>query len=377
MIKDIIVLGSTGSIGTQTLDVCRKLGIKVKAISGNHNDKLLEQQCREFKPDFCWVSEEKYSALKTALADTNVKVITSDSALDSLAYEQKADLLLNALMGIRGLKPTLATIESGKRIALANKETLVAGGDIVMKRAAEKGVQILPVDSEHSAIFQCLQSGKKPKKILLTASGGPFYGKKREELRNITPADALRHPNWSMGAKITIDSSTLMNKGLELIEAVHLFGVHPEQIEVIIHRESIIHSMVEFPDNAVIAQLGLPDMRLCIQYAITYPERVESPVGSIDFSSLGGLTFAKPDEETFTLLPLAREAIQKGGNLPAAVNGANEAAVMLFLAGKIKYLDIFDLVEAAASAAVYQKEPAVSDILETDAAAREFIYGRT
>lgn len=377
MIKDIIVLGSTGSIGTQTLDVCRRLGVKVNAISGNTNDKLLEQQCREFRPAVCWVGAEKYNALKTALADTNVKVITSDSELDNLAYEQKADLLLNALMGIRGLKPTLAAIESGKQIALANKETLVAGGDIVMKKAAEKGVRILPVDSEHSAIFQCLQCGKKPKRILLTASGGPFYGKKREELKNITPADALKHPNWSMGAKITVDSSTLMNKGLELIEAVHLFNVNPEAVEVIIHRESIIHSMVEFPDSAVIAQLALPDMRLCIQYAITYPERVESPVGSLDFNKLSGLTFAKPDEETFTLLPLAREAIKKGGNLPAAVNGANEAAVMLFLAGKIKYSDIFDLVEAAAANAVFQKEPAVSDILETDAAARAYIYGRT
>jgi 1-deoxy-D-xylulose-5-phosphate reductoisomerase len=377
MINDIIILGSTGSIGTQSLDVCRKLGLKVNAISGNNNDKLLEQQCREFQPAVCWVSEQKYASLKTALADTAVKVITSDSALDSLAYEQKADLLLNSLMGIRGLKPTLAAIESGKNIALANKETLVAGGDIVMKKAAEKDVRILPVDSEHSAIFQCLQSGKEPKKILLTASGGPFYGKKREELKNITPADALKHPNWSMGAKITIDSSTLMNKGLELIEAVHLFNVKPEAIEVIIHRESIIHSMVEFPDSAVIAQLGLPDMRLCIQYAITYPERVESPVASLDFTKLSALTFAKPDEETFTLLPLAREAIKKGGNLPAAVNGANEAAVMLFLAGKIGYLDIFDLVDAAASAAVFQKEPSVSGIMETDAAAREYIYGRT
>lgn len=376
MVRNIIVLGSTGSIGTQTLDVARHLGLNVAAVSGYNNDSLLEKQCREFKPVYCWVSKEKYNSLKTALADTNTKVITGDDALDGLAYEQKADLLLNSLMGIRGLKPTLSAIESGKQVALANKETLVAGGSIVMRKAAEKGITILPVDSEHSAIFQCLQGGAKPKKILLTASGGPFYGKKREELKDITPSDALKHPNWNMGAKITIDSSTLMNKGLELIEAVHLFSVAPDDIEVIIHRESVIHSMVEFADNVVVAQLAQPDMRLCIQYALTYPKRNVSSVKELDFYSLGSLTFAKPDEQTFSLLPLAREAIKKGGNLPAAINGANEAAVSLFLNGKIKYLDIFELVAKAAEKTVYHKNPTIADIMDTDKAAREFVFGR-
>lgn len=376
MVKDIIVLGSTGSIGTQTLDVARLLGLNVKALSGYNNDSLLEKQCREFKPAYCWVCEEKYNSLRIALADTDTKVITGDEALDNLAFEQKADLLLNSLMGIRGLKPTLAAIESGKQIALANKETLVAGGEIVMKKASEKGIKILPVDSEHSAIFQCLQGGGKPRKVLLTASGGPFYGKKREELKNITPSDALKHPNWNMGAKITIDSSTLMNKGLELIEAVHLFSVDPKDIEVIIHRESIIHSMVEFFDNAVVAQLANPDMRLCIQYALTYPARLKSAVKSLDFFSIGALTFAKPDEQTFTLLPLARQAIKKGGNLPAAVNGANEAAVSLFLNRKISYLQIFEFVSDAFENAIYKKDPSVTDIMETDKAAREYVFTR-
>ncbi|HAN21315.1 MAG: 1-deoxy-D-xylulose-5-phosphate reductoisomerase [Clostridiales bacterium GWF2_36_10] len=373
MVKDIVILGSTGSIGTQALEVAKRLDLNVKALSGYNNDSLLEEQCRLFKPEFCWVCNEKYNSLKIALADTKTKVITGDEALETIAFEQKADLLLNSLMGIRGLKPTLAAIESGRQIALANKETLVAGGEVVIKRASDKGIKILPVDSEHSAIFQCLQGGVKPKKILLTASGGPFYGKKRAELENITPADALKHPNWSMGAKITIDSSTLMNKGLELIEAVHLFSVAPEDIEVIIHRESIIHSMVEFSDNAVIAQLAKPDMRLCIQYALTYPDRLECSVERMDFCSVGAFTFAKPDEETFTLLPLAREAIKKGGNLPAAVNGANEAAVALFLNGKIKYLDIFDKVQRAYENSEFIKNPTIDDIMETDKAAREFV----
>ncbi|PKM63014.1 MAG: 1-deoxy-D-xylulose-5-phosphate reductoisomerase [Firmicutes bacterium HGW-Firmicutes-21] len=376
MVRDIIVLGSTGSIGRQTLDVAGRLGLNVVAVSGYNNDSLLEEQCRLFKPAFCWVCEEKYSDLKTALADTHTKVITGEDNLDNLAGEQKADLLLNALMGIRGLKPTLAAIESGKTIALANKETLVAGGDIVMKKARERGVQLLPVDSEHSAVFQCLQGGVKPKRILLTASGGPFYGRKRNELKEITAVDALKHPNWSMGVKITIDSSTLMNKGLELIEAVHLFDMEPDDIEVIIHKESIIHSMVEFHDNTVLAQLALPDMRLCIQYALTYPERTESPVGRTDFFKIGALSFDKPDEQTFSLLPLAREAIKKRGNIPAAVNGSNEAAVSLFLNGKIGYLDIFDIVTTASENAVFIKNPTVADIMETDKAAREFVFWR-
>ncbi|MDD4164274.1 MAG: 1-deoxy-D-xylulose-5-phosphate reductoisomerase [Eubacteriales bacterium] len=377
MIKSIIILGSTGSIGRQTLEVAHNLGLNVSALSGYNNVKVLEEQCRRFKPLICWVSETKYHELKTALADTGTKVITGNDALDNLSYETEADLLLNSIMGMRGLKPTLAAIDSGKQIALANKETLVAGGEIVMQKVAEKGTTILPVDSEHSAIFQCLQGGVKPKKLLLTASGGPFFGKKRFELNKITPEEALKHPNWSMGKKITIDSSTLMNKGLELIEAVHLFSVAPENIEVIIHRESVIHSMVEYADGAVIAQLAKPDMRLCIQYALTYPNRLQSPVQGIDFLKIGSLTFAEPDEETFTLLPLARNAIKKGGNIPAAVNGANESAVSLFLEKKISYLDIFDLVAQAAENAVYIKKPSLDDILQTDKAAREFVRAKT
>lgn len=376
LIRDLVILGSTGSIGKQALEVVRLLGLNVKAISGYNNEKLLEAQCREFKPDLCWVSERKYNSLKISLADTSTKVITGDQNLDEMAFGTRADMLLNSLMGIRGLKPTLAAIESGKHIALANKETLVTGGELVIGKAKAKKVRIIPVDSEHSAIFQCLRGDEKPKKILLTASGGPFLGKKREDLKTITPGEALRHPNWNMGAKISIDSATLMNKGLELIEAVHLFAVSPKDIQVIIHRESIIHSMVEYMDNTVIAQLAKPDMKLCIQYAFTYPKRQNSLTESIDFYNIKGLSFDKPDEQTFVLLPLAREAIIKSGNLPAAVNGANEAAVSLFLDGKIGFLDIFDKVVEAYEKTSFIEHPTLTDIFETDKAARDFVLNR-
>ena len=372
--KTICLLGSTGSIGVQSLDVAEKYGYKISALAANRSVAKLEEQCRRFKPDTAYISESCYSDLKTRLADTNTKIVTGEGALEALASESKGDTVINALMGIRGLRPTLSAIEAKKDVALANKETLVAGGEIVMSKVAEKGVKLLPVDSEHSAIFQCLQGGGKIKRILLTASGGPFYGKTYGELKEITPADALKHPNWSMGQKITIDSSTLMNKGLEFIEAMHLFNVLPEQIEVIIHRESVIHSMVEFEDNAVIAQLGSPDMRLCIQYALTYPNRAPSLATPLDFKTIKALSFDVPDEETFSLLALAKRAAAKGGSMPAVMNGANEAAVALFLDGKIKYTDIFEAVTEVTESAPFTLSPSLEQIEEADVFAREQIY---
>lgn len=374
MRKTITVLGSTGSIGVQTLDVAEKYGFVVESISAYSNVKLAEEQCRKFGIKNVCIGEKYYNDLKLALVDTNVNVSAGDEAVSQMAFECKSDLLYNSVMGIAGMKPTLSALRGGvKKIAFANKETLVAGGDIVMKEVREKGAVLFPVDSEHSAIFQCLQGGGEVKKILLTASGGPFFGKKRNELENIRPEDALRHPNWNMGAKITIDSSTMMNKGLEIIEAAHLFGVSPKNIQVVIHRESIIHSMVEFCDGAVLAQMGSPDMRLCIQYAATYPDRLPSSVKPLNFWEMGGLTFHKPDTETFTLLDTAVWAFEKGGNIPAAMNGANEEAVALFLKGKCKYLQIFDIVREAAENANYIKEPTEVEIFETDKASREYV----
>ena len=377
MSKTITILGSTGSIGVQTLDVAEKYGYTVEGISAYSNVALAEAQCRKFGIKHCCIGEKYYKDLKTALADTDTVVTSGEDAVSEMAYNCRSDVLYNSVMGIAGMKPTLAAIRGGvKKIAFANKETLVAGGTIVMKEAREKGVTLLPVDSEHSAIFQCLQCGNKASKIILTASGGPFFGKKRNELENITPEDALKHPNWSMGAKITIDSSTMMNKGLEIIEAAFLFDMSPDDIEVVIHRESIIHSMVEFCDGAVIAQLGSPDMRLCIQYAATYPERFPSSVKKLDFAQIGKLTFHAPDRETFTLLDTAVNSFKKGGNIPAAMNGANEEAVALFLARKIKYTDIFDMVAEAAEKAKFIENPTETDIFETDIAAREYVKSR-
>ncbi len=377
MKKTITVLGSTGSIGTQTLDVAEKYGFVVEGISAHSNVKLAEEQCRKFGIKKVCIGEKYYSELKTALADTNTLVVAGEEAVAEMAYNCKSDLLYNSVMGIAGMKPTLSAIRGGvKKIAFANKETLVAGGSIVMREARENGAVLLPVDSEHSAIFQCMLCGKEVRKILLTASGGPFFGKKREELENIRPEDALKHPNWSMGAKITIDSSTMMNKGLEIIEAAHLFSVSPDDIEVVVHRESIIHSMVEFCDGAVIAQLGSPDMRLCIQYAATYPERLPSDVKPLSFSDIGKLTFYKPDYDTFTLLSTAVWAFKQGGNVPAAMNGANEEAVALFLAGKAKYLQIFDIVRETAQNVKFIEKPTENDIFETDKYAREYVRSR-
>ncbi len=370
MISSVCILGSTGSIGTQALDVVKKHGIQVTALAAGKQEKLLEAQCRAFRPKTVYIDEERYTSLRTLLADTDIRVMTGKEALSELAAEDESPVVLNALTGILGLKPTLAAIEAGKKIALANKETLVAGGELVMRRAAERNVAILPVDSEHSAIFQCLQGGGKPEKLLLTGSGGPFFGKDRRFLETVRAEDALRHPNWSMGPKITVDSSTLMNKGLELIEAVHLFHVKPEQIEVVIQRESVIHSLVQFADHAVLAQMGVPDMRLCIQYALTYPERLECSVSELDLFAVGRLTFFRPDTETFPLLTLARETITKGGNLPAAMNGANEAAVWRFLRGEIGYTDIFSSVIRATEQIPFCEAPDLEVILASDEAAR-------
>ncbi len=373
--KSLVILGSTGSIGTQALEVCRRDGYKVNALAAGGNIELLEKQAREFKVKAVAVFDEKRAQeLKIKLADTDIKVLSGIEGVCEIA-QYDADMALNSIVGIAGLRPTLAAIESGKDIALANKETLVTGGDIVNAKAREKGVKILPVDSEHSAIFQSIQGSpqKSLRKILLTASGGPFYGKTRRDLENVTVKEALNHPNWSMGAKITIDSATLMNKGLEVIEAVHLFGVPASQIEVLVHRQSIVHSGAEFSDGAVIAQLGTPDMRLPIQYALTYPKRSDYAFEHLSLADIGTLTFEKPDTDTFRCLPLCIKAITEGGLKPTAVNGANEQAVKLFLEGKLKFLKIADLVEKAFISANNKKEFTLEDILETDRLSRECV----
>ena len=373
--KEIIILGSTGSIGTQALEVCRRQGYRVTALAAGKNAELVEKQAREFNP-ICVAMADKNGAddLKIRLSDTDIKVYSGTDGICEFAWG-RGDIVLNAIVGIAGLRPTLAAIDAGKDIALANKETMVTGGDIVNRNAKQKGVKILPVDSEHSAIFQSLQGAPENslKKILLTASGGPFYGKKRVELEGVTAKEALKHPNWSMGAKITIDSATLMNKGLEVIEAVQLFGVSPDRIEVLVHRQSILHSAVELSDGAVIAQLGTPDMRLPIQYALTYPERAAFAFESLDLFKVGALTFEKPDTDTFRCLPICVEAITRGGLYPTAANGANEEAVALFLEGKIKFLEIAELVGRAMEAAPSLEEFTVEDIFETDAAARRSV----
>lgn len=375
--KKIAILGSTGSIGTQSLDVARKHKFEVCSLVAHSNIDLLEQQIREFRPKTAAVfSEDAGKILKQRVADTDTKVTFGAEAVVELAAETEADTVINAIVGIAGLKPTLAAINAKKDIALANKETLVTGGELVKKAVKENGVKLLPVDSEHSAIFQCLQGVPEGalKGILLTASGGPFFGKTCEELKSVKPADALKHPNWDMGAKITIDSATLMNKGLEVIEAVHLFDVKPKDITVVIHRQSIIHSAVELVDGGVIAQLGAPDMRLPIQYALTYPERFECPCPDLDIFKVGTFTFERPDIETFTCLGSCIKAINDGGLKPTAVNGANEAAVRLFLDGKIGFLDIGEIVARALEAQCAVDTFTVDDIFAADKAARELAY---
>ncbi|MDO4515882.1 MAG: 1-deoxy-D-xylulose-5-phosphate reductoisomerase [Bacillota bacterium] len=348
--RSISILGSTGSIGTQTLDVAETCGVRVAALTANQNVDLLEQQARIFKPILVAAADTAAAAaLQARLADTDIRVLAGEEGVLAAASLPEADTVVTALVGIAGLEPTLAAIDQGKRIALANKETLVCAGPLVMGRAREKGAEIIPVDSEHSAIFQSLQgSGQKEiKRILLTASGGPFFGWTRKELERVTPARALKHPNWSMGAKVTIDSATLMNKGLEFLEAMSLFDVPPEKIQVLVHRESILHSAVEYCDNSVMAQLGSPDMRLPIQYALSWPERVPGPARELDLFSCGSLTFARPDLETFRCLALAIRSAKEGGTAPAILNGANEVAVARFLEEKIAFLDIPRVVEEA------------------------------
>ena len=378
--KKIAILGSTGSIGTQTLDVVREQGdIKVTAMAAGRNITLFEKQIREFLPKQVAVWEEETAReLRDRIRDLDVKVASGMEGLIEVATDPDAEMLVTAIVGMLGIRPTIAAIEQGKNIALANKETLVTAGHIIMKLAKEKGVAILPVDSEHSAIFQSLngEHGNRIAKILLTASGGPFRGKKTEELKNIQVEDALKHPNWEMGRKITIDSSTLVNKGLEVMEAKWLFEVEPEQIQVVVQPQSVIHSMVEYEDGAVIAQLGTPDMRLPIQYALYYPMRRPLSGDRLDFWKLHQLTFERPDTETFRGLTLAYQALKQGGNIPTAFNAANERAVALFLDRKIAYLEIPEIIEYSMEEAKYLPSPSVEEILQTEAAVYEKIAGR-
>ncbi len=369
MIKSLAVLGSTGSIGTQALEVAQMHSMKIEALTANSRTDILENQIRKFNPKMAAVADEKAAAdLKTRVADTSTKVLSGADGVKECA-SCGAEAVLNSIVGIAGLAPTLAAIEAGSTIALANKETLVTGGRIVIDAAARKGVSILPVDSEHSAIFQSLQGcrdKKQVKRLILTASGGPFFGRRKEELVNVTVEQALKHPNWSMGAKITIDSATMMNKGLELIEAAWLFSMPADKIDILVHRQSVIHSLVEYEDNSVIAQLGVPDMRIPIQYALTYPDRFESPVKQLDLAEFATLTFEKPDYETFSCINLCRRAFEKGGLYPAAVNAANEKANELFRQGKIKFMDISYAVGEALENAESKDDFSLEDVFEID-----------
>lgn len=370
----ISILGSTGSIGRQSLEVIAALGFSVGALTAHKSVDLLEQQARQFKPKLAVLIDPDAAAeLKVRLADTDVRVLSGQEGVVEAATLPEADTVITAVVGVAGLVPTLAAIDAGKRIALANKETLVCAGELVMQRARETGAEIIPVDSEHSALFQSLEGNSRGevKRLILTASGGPFFGKKKEELVGVTHAQALKHPNWSMGAKITIDSATMMNKGLEFIEAMRLYDMPPEKISVVIHRESIIHSLVEYCDGAVLAQLGAPDMRLPIQYALTWPERLPGPAETLDLLTCGALHFAPPDLEAFPCLALAIQAAKTGGTAPAAMNGANEVAVARFLADEIGFYDIPRLVGETLAQVPVVSNPRLEDILAADAAGRE------
>ena len=376
--KKIAILGSTGSIGTQTVDILPSIDAEVVALTTNRRINLLEEQARALHPKMvCAMDENAAKELKIKLADTDIEVLTGMDGLIACAAESGADIVVTAVVGMVGLLPTMAAIKAGKDIALANKETLVCAGGLVMSAAKQYGVRILPVDSEHSAIFQCVQAanGNPIDKILLTASGGPFFGKKFEEMRGMTREQALAHPNWSMGAKITIDSATMMNKGLELIEAMWLYDLPPEDIEIVVHRESIVHSAVEFADGAVIAQLGLPDMRLPIQLALTWPQRVPCKVPRMSLAEVAKLTFYAPDYEAFPALNLAKHAASLKGDRGAVLNGANEAAVGLFLNGKIGFTDIAERVAYALDTIRYKKDITLDDVLAADKAAREIVLG--
>ncbi|HHT16769.1 MAG TPA: 1-deoxy-D-xylulose-5-phosphate reductoisomerase [Papillibacter sp.] len=379
MQKSISILGSTGSIGRQTLEVVKKLDIRVLALAAGHASPRLEEQARAVRPALVAVYDEAGARdMAGRLRDLPVKVVSGEEGLCQAASLEEADCVVTAVVGTVGLMPTLTAIDAGKRIALANKETLVCAGALVMKRARERGAEIIPVDSEHSAIFQCLagSGGKALQKIILTASGGPFRGRTREELSRVTKEEALKHPSWRMGPKITVDSATMMNKGLELVEAMHLFSQPAEDIDILVHPQSIIHSMVAFEDNSVLAQLSPPDMRLPIQYALTYPERAVSLTPELNLAEIGTLTFEKPEEDVFGCLKLAKKAAREGGVACAVLNAANEAAVELFLMGKISFLEIEEYVSGALETIRNISAPALVDILSADAAAREYVRAR-
>lgn len=376
MKKHLSILGATGSIGTQTIDILSSIDAEVVALTTNRNIKLLEQQARALHPKLCVAFDETAARdLKIALADTDITVMSGMDGLVAAATHPDCDTVVTAVVGMVGLLPTLAAIDAGKDIALANKETLVCAGGLVMEAARKKGVHILPVDSEHSAIFQCVQAcqGNPLDKIILTASGGPFFGKTAEELRTVTREQALKHPNWSMGAKITTDSATMMNKGLELIEAMWLYDLPQEKIEIVVHRESIIHSLIEFADGAVLAQLGVPDMRLPIQYALTYPARVPCKVPRLSLAEVGKMTFYPPDDKAFPAMNLARQAASRKGNAGAVLNGANEAAVGLFLSDKLPFWRIPELVAQTMERISFVNDPTLDDILTSDREAREAV----
>ena len=378
MVKCVSILGSTGSIGRQSLDIISRLPeIRVAALTAGSSVELMAEQCREFKPRLAVMATEKAAMeLKELLGHMDIRVSWGEEGLIEAATMESTDCVITAVVGMVGLKPTLAAIRAGKRIGLANKETLVCAGELVMDEAEKHGVEIIPVDSEHSAIFQCLMGNtdrREVKRLILTCSGGPFYNKTPEELQNVTKADALKHPNWKMGAKITIDCATLMNKGLEVIEAMRLYRMPLEKVSVLVHRQSIVHSMVEFVDGAVMAQLGAPDMRLPIQLALTYPERIDCPVDALDLTTCGALTFVHPDLERFPCLQLAFDCARKGGTACPAMNGANEEAVAMYLRDEIGFYDIYRLVSAAVDAVPFIQNPTMEEILETDRLAREMV----
>ena len=377
MVKCVSILGSTGSVGRQTLDIVEHLQIPVAALTAGSNVERMAQQCRKFRPALAvMATSEAAQALQKELSDLPVDIAWGEEGLIKAATMPQADCIITAIVGMLGLKPTLAAIREKKRIGLANKETLVCAGELVMSEARKYGAEIVPVDSEHSAIFQCLMPAldtRQVKRIILTCSGGPFFGLTKEELKKVTKADALRHPTWKMGQKITIDCATLMNKGLEVIEAMRLYDLPLEQVDVVIHRQSIVHSMVEFSDGAVMAQLGAPDMRLPIQLAMTYPERSDSPVEKLDLTKCPPLTFSEPDLDHFPCLALARQCAQKGGTACPAMNGANEEAVALYLQDKIGFYDIYRLVAQAVDAVPFIKEPTLEQILEADKLARKAV----
>ena len=381
MMKCVSVLGSTGSIGRQSLDIISRMPeVKVAALTAGTSVERMAEQCRQFRPELAVMATEEAAAqLQTHISDLDIRVLWGEEGLIEAATVKSADCVITAVVGMLGLKPTLAAIRAGKRIGLANKETLVCAGELVMAEAKKYGTEIIPVDSEHSAIFQCLMGAgdkREVERIILTCSGGPFFGMNREQLRSVTRADALKHPNWKMGAKITVDCATLMNKGLEVIEAMRLYDLPLEQVDVVIHRQSIVHSLVEFVDGAVMAQLGAPDMRLPIQLALTYPERQPCPVDKLDLTKCGALSFCEPDMEAFPCLALARECAKKGGTACPVMNGANEAAVALYLEDKIGFYDIYDLVAGTVEAVPFIQNPTLEEILKSDRMARAYVQNK-